>query len=98
MASGSNVNEIKAHTMEVAASPDTINTGVTHLWGFLVETDKTNDVTVVLKDSTTEIITYIVTGTTDSAHVMFPKPIRFGTSLVVELAGTASRVVVLWGK
>lgn len=98
MASGSNVNEIFAHTMEVAASPDTINTGVTHLWGFLVETDKTNDVTVVLSDGATEIITYIVTGTNDSADVMFPKPIKFSTSLVVALTGTASRVVVLWAK
>ena len=98
MASGSNVNEISYHTMEVAASPDTINTGVTHLWGFIVETDKTNDVTVVLSDGSTEVITYIVTGTTDSANVMFPKPIRFGTSLVVTLTGTASRVVVLWAK
>jgi hypothetical protein len=97
MAYGVNVNECFAHTMEVAATPDTVNTGVTHLWGFLVETDKTNDATVVLKDGETEIITYNVVGTEDSAHVTFPMPIRFSTSLVVELTGTGSRVVVLWG-
>jgi hypothetical protein len=96
MSVGSNAYEINAHTMEVADSPDTVHTGTCHLWGFLVETDKTNDVTVVLSDGSTEIITYIVTGTTDSANVMFPKPIKMSTSLVVALAGTASRVVVLW--
>lgn len=96
MASRSRQDEIFAHTMEVADSPDTVYTGVCFLRGFLVETDKTNDVTVVLKDGSTEIITYIVTGTTDSANVMLPAPLRFSTSLVVELAGTASRVVVLY--
>lgn len=98
MAKGADVNEIIAYAMEVAATPDTINTGKTHLWGFLVETDKTNDVTVVLSDGGTEIITYNVVGTEDSANVMFPKPILFSTSLVVALSGTSSRVVVLWSK
>lgn len=96
MATGAEAKSINAHTMEVAASPDTIHAGPTYLWGFLVETDKTNDVTVVLSDGATEIITYIVTGTNDSASVVLPRPILFNTSLVVSLAGTASRVVVLW--
>lgn len=84
------------HTMEVAASPDTIFTGRAKLWGFAIETDKTNDVTTVMSDGTTEIVTYICTGTKDSCVVWFEKPISIATSLVVTLAGTASRVVYFW--
>lgn len=84
------------HTMEVAASPDTVHTGKCFFHGFIVETNGTNDVTVVISDNTTEIITYIVTGTNDSGQLLLPKPIPITTSLVVALSGTASRVVVLW--
>jgi len=84
------------HSMEVADTPDTIHTGKCKVGGFHVETDKTNDVTVVLKDGTIELITHITTGTKDSEIVAFPGWVQCTTSLIVTLAGTASRVTVFW--
>lgn len=91
----------KYYPMEVAASPDTITTRPAKVFGFHVETDKTNDVTIVLNDgaSGTQVLTHIVTGTDDS----YTSPplgdddgILFEKGIEVTLAGTASRCVVFY--
>lgn len=86
------------HTMEVAASPDTVTSVATCLYGFAVETDQTNDVTLVISDGSTEVLTYIVTGTTDSFVHEFTVPVMLRHGLTITLTGTASRCVVLYRK
>jgi hypothetical protein len=87
---------IKYHTIEVAASPDTITALPARLHGFAAETDKTNDCTVVISDGATQILTYIVTGNKDSFIHSFPTPIHCESGLVVTLEGTASRAVFFY--
>tara|TARA_R110000822_G_scaffold84959_3_gene199239 strand:- start:3889 stop:4152 length:264 start_codon:yes stop_codon:yes gene_type:complete len=84
--------------MEVAASPDTVTTVPTSWWGFQVETDKTNDVTLTIGNGATEVVKHIVTGTTDSQINIFPKPVALDKGLIVTLAGTASKCVIFYSQ
>jgi hypothetical protein len=89
----------KYYVMEVAASPDVITTRPARLLQFQVETNLTADATIGLLDGSTEVITHIVTGTTDS----FLSP-RLGDGdgvvcekgIQVTLAGTGSRCTVIY--
>ena len=86
----------KHHTMEVAASPDTIHTGRCYFGGVIIETDKTADVVFTVSDGVTEIIKFLVVGTEDSDSLILPYPIELTTSMVITLSGANSKCVVLW--
>lgn len=86
----------KFHTMEVAATPDTIHTGKCYFGGVIIETDKANDVVFTVSDAATEIIKFLVIGAEDSKSLILPIPIELTTSMIITLSGAASKCVVLW--
>ena len=75
-----------------------IGTGIGLISGILIETDKTNDVTVVLYDNTaasgTIVFKALVPGTDDTRLFSFNNPIRTTTGIYVDVTGTGAAYTI----
>jgi len=75
-----------------------IGTGIGLISGILIETDKTNDVTVILYDNTaasgTIVFKALCPGTQDTRLFSFNFPIRTTTGIYADVTGTGAAYTV----
>lgn len=90
---GQRPSEFVFQSAEYTADQNAITTGVGYLYGFMIATDGTNDVTdIKVYDNTTATGTLILptftapTGSEDRHRVIwFPNPIYFSTGISVDI-------------
>lgn len=79
-----------------ASSPDTHHLGAGAVAGVIITTDGTNDVTVIIADDATELVTLKSAGADLMRTVPLPGDASFTTNLTVTVTGTGGTAYVFF--